>query len=149
MVPWSYAAAVVSPPPSSTRKCARTARPWSAIFDGEIVAINEAGAPDFQELQARINLSKPAEVERAAAETPAYYYVFDVLYLDGYDLKNVPLSERLASFRRLVPGDHLKHVEYVRDDGLALVRRHMLGSRRRRDAPRAPEAFTRSRNWLR
>jgi bifunctional non-homologous end joining protein LigD len=77
----------------------------SAVFDGEIVAINEAGAPDFQELQARINLSKPAEVERAAAETPAYYYVFDVLYLDGYDLKNVPLSSvsRCSGILRRAP----------------------------------------------
>jgi bifunctional non-homologous end joining protein LigD len=90
----------------------------SAVFDGEIVAVNEAGAPDFQELQARINLSKPAEVERAAAETPVSYYVFDLLYLDGYDVRGVPLIDRKTLlWGALTQGDHVKYVEHVKDDG--------------------------------
>ena len=62
-----------------------------AVFDGEIVAMDD-GVPSFQQIQPRINLSKPAEVERVAAETPVYFYVFDLLYLDGYDLTRVPLD---------------------------------------------------------
>ena len=80
----------------------------SAVFDGEIVALDDNGAPDFQEIQPRINLSKPAEVERAAAETPVYFYAFDLLYHDGYDLRQVPLIDRKALLRRtLGTGDHL------------------------------------------
>lgn len=87
-----------------------------AVFDGEIVAIGEDGAPSFQELQGRINLSKPAEVERAAAETPAYLYLFDILCLDGFDLRAVPLIDRRAILRRtLVPGPHVKLVDFERD----------------------------------
>jgi bifunctional non-homologous end joining protein LigD len=93
----------------------------AAVFDGEIVAMNKDGVPDFQEMQPRINLSKPGEVERAAAATPVYYYVFDVLYVDGYDLTRVPLVERKALLRRtLEPGAHIRHVDYERDDGVAL-----------------------------
>ncbi len=93
----------------------------TAIFDGEIVAMNEHGVPDFQEMQPRMNLSRPAEVERIAATTPVYYYVFDLLYLDGYDLTRVPLVERKALLRRaLVPSTHLMLVDHERDDGESL-----------------------------
>jgi bifunctional non-homologous end joining protein LigD len=93
----------------------------SAVFDGEIIAFNADGAPDFQELQARINLSKPAEVERAAASTPVYYYVFDLIYLNGHDLMRVPLAERRELLRQtLQTGTHALLVEYERDDGEAM-----------------------------
>ena len=87
-----------------------------AVFDGEIVAVGEDGAPSFQELQGRINLSNPHEVARVAAEMPAYLYVFDLLYLDGYDLRAVPLVERKAILRRVLePGPHVKFVEHETD----------------------------------
>jgi bifunctional non-homologous end joining protein LigD len=93
----------------------------AAVFDGEIVAMNGEGVPSFQEIQPRINLSKPAEVERVAAETPVYYYVFDLLYLDGYDLTRVPLVERKELLRRtLEPGAHIRFVDHERDDGETL-----------------------------
>jgi bifunctional non-homologous end joining protein LigD len=93
----------------------------SAVFDGEIVAMSEDGVPAFQAIQPRINLSKPAEVERMAATTPVYYYVFDLMYLDGYDLARVPLSDRKALLRRtLAAGEHIKYVEHERDDGESL-----------------------------
>ena len=96
-------------------------RVTSAVFDGEIVAIGEDSAPSFQDLQARINLSKPAEVARIAETVPVYYYVFDILYLDGYDLSRVPLVERKAILRRtLGPGDGVKYVDYERTDGETL-----------------------------
>jgi bifunctional non-homologous end joining protein LigD len=96
-------------------------RVTSAVFDGEIVALDENGAPSFQDLQARINLSKPAEVARVAEETPVYYYVFDILYLDGYDLTRVPAIDRKAILRRaLAPDDGVKYVDHERDDGVTL-----------------------------
>ena len=124
----------------------------SAVFDGEIVAINEHGAPDFQEIQPRINLSKPAEVERAAAETPVYYYVFDVLYLDGYDLRQVPLGDRKTLLRRaLSTSDHIKYVEHINDDGVDLYSAStnlgfegIVGKR----ATSTYETDARSRAWL-
>jgi len=124
----------------------------TAIFDGEIVAINERGAPDFQELQPRINLSRAAEVARIAAETPAYYYLFDLLYLDGYDLRGVPLAERKELLRRVVStSSHLKLVEYIEREGEDLYRgasglgfEGIVAKR----ATSTYEAGVRSRAWL-
>jgi len=57
-------------------------------------------------------------VERAAATTPVYYYVFDLLYLNGHDLTRVPLAERKELLRRaLQAGTHAMFVEYERDGG--------------------------------
>jgi bifunctional non-homologous end joining protein LigD len=64
------------------------------ILDGEIVALDERGAPSFQRIQQRINLSRPSDVARADVEIPVFYYVFDLLYLDGYDLRGVALERR-------------------------------------------------------
>lgn len=94
----------------------------SAVLDGEIVALNEHGVPDFQAIQPRINLSRAADIERAAAETPVCYYVFDILYLNGYDLRALPLTERKRILRRLEPAEHIKHVDYTETDGETMYR---------------------------
>ena len=49
------------------------------ILDGEIVALNDDGAPDFGLLQQRMGLTKPAEVAAAAERVEATYMVFDLL----------------------------------------------------------------------
>src|SRR5437588_7604881 len=123
-----------------------------AVFDGEIVAMNEDGAPDFQVLQARINLSRPAEVARAAAETPICFYVFDLLYLDGYDLKRVPLVDRKALLRKtLAQVDHVKYTEHIADEG---VRMYEAASQLRfegavgKRANSTYEPGVRSQSWL-
>ncbi|HXK32762.1 MAG TPA: non-homologous end-joining DNA ligase [Dehalococcoidia bacterium] len=94
----------------------------SAVLDGEVVALNEQGVPDFQSIQPRINLSRPVDVERAAAETPVCYYVFDILYLNGFDLRAVPLADRKRILRRLGATEHIKHVDYTEADGETMYR---------------------------
>ncbi|MDP3209857.1 MAG: ATP-dependent DNA ligase [Rhodoglobus sp.] len=64
------------------------------MLDGEIVALNRAGRPDFGLLQKRMNLVKPAEVERAAAATPVQFMVFDLLEQDGESLAALPYETR-------------------------------------------------------
>ena len=66
----------------------------SMVLDGEICALDEAGVPRFQLIQPRINLLRGADMARVDAEIPVVYFAFDMLYLDGYDLKAVPLRER-------------------------------------------------------
>ena len=65
----------------------------SAILDGEIVCFDENGVPSFQLLQNRIGASAKY-VPRLAQSQPASLFVFDLLYLDGYDLRRTPLIER-------------------------------------------------------
>jgi bifunctional non-homologous end joining protein LigD len=67
--------------------------PLSVVFDGEIVVINQQGYPDFEALQ----------TWRSEADGQLVYYVFDLLWLEGYDLTKVPLSERKRILKSIVP----------------------------------------------
>lgn len=64
------------------------------VLDGEIVALDEAGRPRFQLLQPRIHASGSGKHKRLAAEHPVVYMIFDVLYLDGTLLLDLPYVER-------------------------------------------------------
>lgn len=95
----------------------------SAIFDGEIVAFDETGRPSFERLQQRMNLVNAHEVREADARIPVAYLVFDLLYLDGYDLARVPLRDRKELLARvLLPAGHLVPVEFVIGDGVEAYR---------------------------
>ena len=60
----------------------------SVILDGELVAVDAKGQPVFYELPAAV-AAKPSRVTARLI-----YYAFDLLYLDGYELRGVPLVER-------------------------------------------------------
>jgi bifunctional non-homologous end joining protein LigD len=82
-----------------------------AIFDGEIVAIDEQGRTSFQLLQNRASEPRPYLL----------YYAFDLLYRDGYDLRGVPLDQRKALLDvSLYPVDRLKIVDTYAEDGETL-----------------------------
>ncbi|WP_404433541.1 ATP-dependent DNA ligase [Microbacterium lacus] len=68
--------------------------PEPLVVDGEIVALDSKGRPSFTRLQARMNLSKPREIEREAPHTPVHFFLFDVLSTDGRDVAGEPLAER-------------------------------------------------------
>src|SRR5438105_4520321 len=76
----------------------------SAVFDGEIVAVNEKGLAKFQLLQNWQNT--PSELQ---------YYIFDLIWLDGYDLTRLPLIERKKLLRNILPAhsDILKYSDHV------------------------------------
>ena len=73
------------------------------VLDGEVVVHDERGLPSFQRLQRRARLSRPLDVQTAAAGLPATYYIFDLLGLEDLDLRPVPLRERKALLRDLLP----------------------------------------------
>ena len=60
------------------------------MLDGEIVVTDETGRPRFGLLQNRINLTRPADIQRAAATWPAQLMVFDILELNGRSLVREP-----------------------------------------------------------
>ncbi len=65
-----------------------------AVLDGEIVAFDDEGRPSFGRLQRRMNVTSPPAVRRLAASTPVVYAIFDLLYLDGRSLIEMPYRER-------------------------------------------------------
>jgi bifunctional non-homologous end joining protein LigD len=64
-----------------------------AVVDGEIVAMDEQGRPDFGALQNRMHRTGP-EVPRLAAVKPVTFLVFDLLAWDGEDVTGRPYAER-------------------------------------------------------
>lgn len=65
-----------------------------AIVDGEVVVLDEHGVSNFQALQNALG--------DAGRETLLTYFVFDLLYLDGFDLRPVPLRERKRALKKLL-----------------------------------------------
>ena len=123
----------------------------SLLLDGEICALDADGVPRFQLLQPRINLLR-GDNTRVDAENPVVFFAFDVLYLDGYDLKSVPLRERKALLHsRVQVLDNLRLLTSIEGDGrdvnegaTALGFEGVVGKR----ADSRYEPGVRSRAWL-
>ncbi|NML31325.1 DNA ligase D [Paraburkholderia antibiotica] len=72
----------------------------SAWLDGEAVVLDERGVPDFQALQNAFDAHRPQDIA---------IFLFDLPFLNGYDLRGVPLEQRRAMLRVLLEGvdDHV------------------------------------------
>jgi bifunctional non-homologous end joining protein LigD len=94
-----------------------------AILDGELVVLDESGRPDFQALQARAQLRRPADVAAASVSRPAALFAFDLLSLEGLDLRPLPLSERKALLGAVAPRlGPLRFADHIAVEGEALYR---------------------------
>src|SRR2546427_11651495 len=71
-----------------------------AILDGEIVALDSTGHSDFQRLQERMHVRAPSD--HLVSQIPVVYFAFDLLYCDGYDLRQASLLERKQLLERLL-----------------------------------------------
>lgn len=79
-----------------------------AVFDGEIVVLNEEGNPDFQKLQ-HYDLYR---------NFPIVYYVFDLLELNGKKLYSTPLAERKKLLADIItPGEVVKYSDHIEESG--------------------------------
>ncbi len=93
----------------------------SAVLDGEIVAFDDAGRPDFGRLQQRMHIAGARTAAERATVVPCTLMVFDLLALDGRSLVELPWYERRRLLEALVePGPHWQ-VPPVHDDGEALL----------------------------
>ena len=114
----------------------------SAVLDGEIVVVDEAGRLDADELARRF---------RGEPGRPLSYLAFDLLHLDGRSLLNLPLDRRRELLRQVLrPGDEVVAVPAVPSDGRALFEavtaQGLRGIRaRQRSSPYLPGV--RSRLW--
>jgi bifunctional non-homologous end joining protein LigD len=69
---------------------------FNAVLDGELVVTDEKGIARFQQLQHW----------KTEADGDLLYYVFDLLWYNGEDLRNRPLSERVELLQDMLPADH-------------------------------------------
>ena len=84
-----------------------------ALIDGEIVAVNSKGLPDFSALQAAISDGKTGDL---------VFFAFDLLFADGEDLRRLPLGERKARLKQLLEtrkgkAGLIRYVEHFEEDG--------------------------------
>ncbi|MEX2303582.1 MAG: DNA ligase D [Bryobacterales bacterium] len=104
----------------------RSIRAKQALLDGELVVLNDKGCSDFERMQSRMNVARPSA---ALVETaPVIYYLFDVLYCDGYDLRGVPLIERKKFLQKILNAKGpLRYSDHVLEKGeelFELAREH-------------------------
>ena len=93
-----------------------------AVLDGEIVAFDDNGRPSFERLQSRMHVTSPNAVRRLMGSTPVVYAIFDVLYLDGHSLMDLPYTERRERLEQLELGGPAWRVPSVhRDAGKRLL----------------------------
>lgn len=76
------------------------------VLDGEVVVFNEEGKPDFDALQ-----------KYNGHNTPISYCVFDILWLDGYNLMQLPLEDRKVILKELVEGNEVIKYSESFDNG--------------------------------
>jgi bifunctional non-homologous end joining protein LigD len=88
--------------------------PFNAVFDGEIIAVNDRGLTDFQALQNWQNA--PVQLQ---------YSLFDILWLEGYDLTALPLIERKAVLQQILPDADpvLKYSDHIIGKGEAFFKK--------------------------
>ena len=93
-----------------------------AILDGEIAALDEKGAARFELIQPRIAQSDANAVSHMARSRPVVYFAFDLLYLNGYDLRQVALIERKQLLESiLTPTAVLRYSEHFPGAGDAML----------------------------
>jgi bifunctional non-homologous end joining protein LigD len=122
-----------------------------AVLDGEIAVLDAKGVARFHLIQPRIANSDPNAIAHLARSTPVVYFAFDLLYLDGYDLRNVALSERRRLLEEIVtPGEVLRISDAFPGAGealLAAAEEHGLEGIVAKHASSRYES-KRSREWL-
>lgn len=112
-----------------------------AVLDGEIVAFDEKGNPDFQQLQNAKN-----------TKTNLVYHVFDLLYLDGKSVEQLPLLKRKQLLQQLLPeATFIKYADHVSGSGkdfFAVMQERGLEGMMAKRANSIYEEGKRSNDWL-
>jgi bifunctional non-homologous end joining protein LigD len=85
------------------------------VLDGELVALDRTGKPSFYELPSELKVRVKARL---------VYYAFDLLYLDGFDLRRAPLVGRKRVLAELLSGvglNLIRHTEHLEGDGATIL----------------------------
>ena len=120
-----------------------------AILDGEVVALDEHGRGDFGRLQERMHVRAPGE--SLISRMPVVYFAFDLLYCDGYDLREAPLLERKQLLQRLLyPSERVRYADHQVEHGKELFELAKESGLEGIVAKRADSAYVsdRSTNWV-
>jgi bifunctional non-homologous end joining protein LigD len=99
----------------------RSVRAQRAVVDGEVVAVDAQGRPSFSLMQQRTGIRHGRFHAPGRTEVPVLYYVFDLIYLDGYDFHRVDLEQRKQLLQEIVvSGGNLHFSDHQIAQGTAL-----------------------------
>jgi len=100
-------------------------KPVDVIFDGEAVYQHpETGKTDFQTLMQRFKMTRAPQVRDGMKQYPVQYYIFDILYADGNDVRSLPLSQRKLLIKELLEDNrHIHAMPYLEQNGVNLYDR--------------------------
>jgi bifunctional non-homologous end joining protein LigD len=118
------------------------------IADGEIVAF-QGDVTSFARLQERMQNARPSPAQVAAV--PVLFYLFDLIWFDGYDLSSLPLLARKSVLRRAIAfEDPIRFSEHLEEDGEVAFRAACEKGWEGLIAKRASAPYThaRSNDWL-
>lgn len=118
------------------------------VVDGEIVAF-EGVQTSFARLQGRMQIQDPEQARRTGI--PVFLYLFDLLYFDGHDLRELPLRKRKSLLRRaLVFADPIRYTSHRNERGEEYYREACAKGWEGLIAKRAdsPYAGRRNGDWL-
>lgn len=122
-----------------------------AILDGEIAVLDPQGRSRFGLIQPRISVADANSIAHMARSNPVTLFLFDLLYLDGYDMRGAPLENRKAKLKEIVrASNRIRLSEAFEVDGdtmLAAAQREGLEGI---VAKRADSIYEgrRSKNWI-
>jgi bifunctional non-homologous end joining protein LigD len=122
-----------------------------AVLDGEIAVLDPKGVSRFHLIQPRIANADPNSIAHLVRSTPVVYFVFDLLYLDGYDLRGVALAKRRELLAEvLTPGPVVRISEAFPGAGQALLEAARENGLEGILAKHAPSTYEsrRSHEWL-
>lgn len=126
----------------------RDASDLACILDGEVVAF-EGSRTSFSKLQSRLQISDPAQAR--ASDVAVFFFVFDILHLDGRCTRDLPLRARKGVLQDAVSyDDPLRWVNHRNEDGEAWLEEACAKGWEGLIAKRAaaPYHHGRSRDWL-
>jgi bifunctional non-homologous end joining protein LigD len=93
------------------------------VLDGEVVVPDAEGRPSFQRLQGRGRILNRDDALRASVERPALYYAFDIVALEGFDLRPLPLLARKEILRDILPTvGPIRYADHIVEQGEAMYR---------------------------
>ncbi len=128
------------------------ALPYEGLaLDGEVVVLDPEGRTDFGRLQARGQVRRPRDAERAAVENPTTLVAFDLVGFEDFDLRGLPLTTRKELLRRVLPRTGpLRFADHVAARGRELFEQVRARGLEGLIAKRAdaPYRAGRSKDWL-
>ena len=127
----------------------------SVIADGEIVVLNKEGYPEFGSHKERMSVNSDREISRLSKTIPATYYLFDILYYDGQDLRNRDYIDRRGILNEAVSqSNNRKRVrisDYIEQQGVVVFENIKKMNLEGIIAKRKDSKYiqgTRSKDWL-